>query len=180
MRDGFDSFGNQFTIRDEPPYLAQWRGMRGSAVEKLAKFDQELARQLAQRKITLPKAKMILLQRDVEAAAERAICRLVASEAPYLCIVLRFTPPCGLCGQLLLKCTCGAMRERLSYFAGANTYPVLCPRCRTGFRFEDVSGNGFVFMASEVSVYRDMLERQSDIPIRELARSTVEGAKEKR
>ncbi len=169
--EGFDTFGNQFNITDDPPYLAQWRGMHGTAVEKLAKFDRKLARQLERRKITLPKAKMILLQRDVEAAAERAICRLVASEAPYLCIVLRFTPPNGLCGQLMLKCTCGAMRERLSYFGDANTYRVLCPRCRTELRFEDVPGNGFVFMASAVSVYRDLLEHQSDIPIRELARS---------
>ena len=166
--EGFDDFGNQFNITDAPPYLAQWRGMHGSAVEKLAKFDRKLAGQLECRKITLPKAKMTLLQRDVEAAAKGQIARLVASEAPYLGILVRFIPPCALFGQLVLKCTCGAMRERLSYWAIRNTYHVVCPKCRTGFRFEDVAGNGFVFSATEVSVYRGSLERQCDIPIREL------------
>jgi hypothetical protein len=169
MSEGFDGHGNQFRITDEPPYLTRWRGMRGSAVEKLAAFDQKLARQLKQRKITLPMAKMILLQRDVDATAKRQVARLVASEPPYMGIVVRLILPCGLNGCVMLKCTCGATREGLTYLhlERENTYRVVCPKCGTLYVFEGAAS--FAFKGKDdASVYRDLIEHQCDIPVREL------------
>ncbi len=138
---GWDTYGNEFNITDEPPYKTRWRSLRGTAKEKLAAFDSELARQLEQRKITLPAAKSILLQRDVDAVARQQVAELEKATAPYLGLVLRGAAGSvrltHVVGCLMLKCTCGAMRERLSYFAHGNMYRVVCPKCGQGFAFED-------------------------------------------
>lgn len=172
---GWDTHGNEFTIKDELPYQTRWRSLRGSAKEKLAAFDSELASQLEQRKITLPTAKSILLQRDVDAAAKRQVAELEKATPPYLGLVLR-----SMAGSirlkhvvacLMLKCTCGAMRERLSYFAHEDTYRVVCPKCHTGFTFEDAERKGrFIFSGACVPAdIAALLTCQCDVPIRELA-----------
>ena len=175
---GWDTYGNEFTITDEPPYTTRWRSLRGTAKEKLAAFDSELARQLEQRKITLPAAKSILLQRDVDAAVRRQVAELDKATAPYLGLVLRGAAGnvslTHVVGCLMLKCTCGALRERLSYFAHDNTYRVVCPKCGTAFAFEDRKRNGFVL--SDAGVPADLaalLTHQCDVPIRELARENL-------
>jgi hypothetical protein len=173
-RSGWDTHGNEFSITDEPPYRTRWRSLRGSAKEKLAAFDSELASQLEQRKITLPRAKSILLQRDVGAAAKRQVSELEKAKAPYLGLVLRGMAGSNrlihVVGCLMLKCPCGALRERLSYFAHEDTYRVVCPICHTGFTFEDVERTGrFMFSGARVPTdVAALLCCQCDTAIREL------------
>jgi hypothetical protein len=166
-RDGWDRHGNEFIITEEPPYLRRWRSLCGSAKAKLAAFDPELARQLERREITLSAAKTILLRRDVDAEAERQVSELDKATAPYAKVVVRLQGT-HVAGYLMLKCTCGAMRERLTWWCHDDTYRVVCPKCKTGFAFECRKGR---FISIDLGVPADLAELllcQCDIPIREL------------
>lgn len=135
-RPGWAAIGNEFLFSDELPWQARWRGTKGGAEEKLAAFDPELATKLKGGEITLHAAKRILTQRDCDAIARHRIAQLEKAPPPYLTLVPRSLPLGAPVHHLVLKCTCAAKRERLTYFACGNWFWVHCPECKAQHSFK--------------------------------------------
>jgi hypothetical protein len=136
IRPGWAMVGNEFLSSDDPPWQVRWDGLKGTAEQKLAAFDQKLAAKLKRREITLHAAKRILLQRDCDAFAKLRISQLVRAIAPYLTLLPRLVGGRNLSHYLALKCTCGARWERLSFFGCEGWYWVHCPTCHLEHSFK--------------------------------------------
>jgi hypothetical protein len=180
IRQGWAVIGDQFLMDEEddnpndlPPWQVRWNSLKGTAKEKLAVLDPEMASKLG-RGLTLHTAKRILLGRDCDAIAALRVQQLKLSTAPYLTLVPRLIGRRSLVGHLVLKCTCGAVWERMSYFGCANWYWVGCRSCkavRHSFRMLPPTGDGN--MQIDWFEFKPTLDRPSGfgcnaIPVREL------------
>src|ERR1019366_5908701 len=97
----------------------------------------KLAAEFKGHKITLHAAKRILLQRDCDAVARYRVAQFEKAPAPYLSMVPRFPSRGRSPGHyLILKCTCAARWEMLTYFACGNWFWVHCPDCKAQHSFK--------------------------------------------
>jgi len=166
IRPGWAVVGNEFAFSAEMPWQVRWRGLKGSAKEKLAAFDPKLAAELEQRKLTLAAAKKLLLQRECEAFANIEVASFEKATAPHLGLVPRFSGRVNC--FLILKCTCGAKWERLTYFACQNWYWVHCPTCDAQHSFRMLAKHQwFESKPTPFNEHAD-IAMNACIPIREL------------
>lgn len=180
IRQGWAVIGDQFLMDEEannpndlPPWQVRWNSLKGTAKEKMAVLDPELADRLTQGGLTLHAAKRILLGRDCDAIAALRVRQLKLSSAPYLTLVPRLIGGRTLTGHLVLKCTCGAVWERLSYFGCANWYWVRCRSCAVRHSFKMLPPTGHGNMQVEWFEYSPTIDEPEGlgcnaIPVREL------------
>lgn len=138
----WDSVGNQFAV-GECPVDIKYRQLEGTAVARLGHFDAALAEQCKSKALSPRKALGILRQRAASKRSARLVGQLYDSPAPCMVMVTRGDRSGRhYFGRLVLKCTCGAIRENLTYFLehDAGTYQVVCPACSSGFYFCDRNG----------------------------------------
>jgi hypothetical protein len=173
-RPGWAAIGNEFMFSGEFPWQTRWRGLKGSAEEKLAAFDPKLAAKLKRREITLHSAKRILLQRDCDVIARYRVARFEKAPAPYLTLVPRFPHRGRNPGHyLIMKCQCAAKWEMLTYFACGNWFWVHCPDCKAQHSFKMIwpspGDDWFECRPTPVNEQaRVAIDLNTCIPIREL------------
>ncbi|MGD0178949.1 MAG: MT-A70 family methyltransferase [Candidatus Sulfotelmatobacter sp.] len=170
IRPGWAVIGNEFIFSDEMPWEKRWRGLKGNAKQKLAAFDADLAAKLTRGEITLHAAKNALLHRDCDAFVNYEVARLEKATAPHMTLLPRFPGSRNASWFLVLKCPCGAVWERLTYFACGSWYWVQCPTCgqQHGFRML-TEGKWFESRPTPVNEHASLAGGMNNcIPIREL------------